>query len=72
MLFRSSRYFESMFPGIVFPAMLLTIICLVATVLIYRRTPEIAGRISRGVFIAIITIGVIIGIVIAYFIALIN
>ncbi|MFQ9613837.1 MAG: hypothetical protein ACLRY8_00120 [Clostridium butyricum] len=39
------------------PAMLLTIICLVATVLIYRRTPDIAG--SRGVFIAIISIGAI-------------
>ncbi|MGU8395423.1 Bax inhibitor-1/YccA family protein [Clostridium perfringens] len=64
-----SRYFESMFPGIVFPAMLLTIICLVATVLIYRRTPDIAGRISRGVFIAIISIGAIylLGMVLSFF-----
>ncbi|MGG5461603.1 Bax inhibitor-1/YccA family protein [Clostridium sp. B9] len=51
-----SRFFENVYPGIVFPAMLLTIICLVATVLIYRRTPEIAGRISKGVFIALISI----------------
>ncbi len=54
-----SRYFENMFPGIVFPAMLITIICLVMTVLIYRRTPEIAGRISKGVFIAIMSIALV-------------
>lgn len=51
-----SRYFETMLPGIVFPAILLTVICLVATVLIYRRTPEIAGRISKGVFIGMISL----------------
>lgn len=51
-----SRFFENIYPGIVFPSILLTIICLVATVLIYRRTPQIAGRISKGVFIALISI----------------
>ncbi|MDZ5252110.1 Bax inhibitor-1/YccA family protein [Clostridium sp. LIBA-8841] len=64
-----SRYFESMFPGIVFPAILLTIICLVATVLIYRRTPEVAGRIRKGVFIAIISIAAIylLGMILSFF-----
>ncbi|MDZ4994683.1 hypothetical protein GNF80_17275 [Clostridium perfringens] len=64
-----SRYFESIFPGIVFPAILLTIICLVATVLIYRRTPEIAGRIRKGVLIGIISIAAIylVGMILSFF-----
>lgn len=64
-----SRYFENIFPGIVFPAILLTIICLVATVLIYRRTPEIAGRIRKGVLIGIISIAAIylVGMILSFF-----
>lgn len=64
-----SRYFENVFPGIVFPAILLTIICLVATVLIYRRTPEIAGRIRKGVLIGIISIAAIylVGMILSFF-----
>lgn len=64
-----SRYFENVFPGIVFPAILLTIICLVATVLIYRRTPEIAGRIRKGVLIGVISIAAIylVGMILSFF-----
>lgn len=51
-----SRYFETIYPGIVFPAIMLTIFSVVATLLIYRRTPQIAQRISKGVFIAMLAL----------------
>lgn len=64
-----SRAFENMFPGIVFPAILLTIACLVVTVLVYRRSPNIAGRISKGVLIAMLSIGLVylLGMILSFF-----
>ena len=47
-----SRLADLSFPGIVFPAMALTLALTLATLLIYRRTPEIAGKIAKGVMIA--------------------
>lgn len=47
-----SKLADLKFPGIVFQAILLTLALTLATLLIYRRTPAIAGKIARGVMIA--------------------
>lgn len=47
-----SKIADLKFPGIVFPAILLTLALTLATLLIYRRTPSIAGKITKGVMIA--------------------
>lgn len=54
-----SRAFENIFGGIVFPAILLTICCLVVTLFIYRRSQSLADRMRKGVFIAILSIGLV-------------
>lgn len=51
-----SRLFENMYPGIVFPAIMLTIAAAVMTLLVYRRSPNIADRIRKGVIIAMLAI----------------
>ena len=64
-----SRYFETLYPGIVFPAIMLTIFAVVATLIIYRRTPTVADRIRKGVFIAMIALGLtyLVGFVLSFF-----
>lgn len=51
-----SRYFETIYPGIVFPAIMLTLFAVVATLIIYKRTPTIAERMRKGVFIAMLAL----------------
>lgn len=48
--------FESIYPGIVLPAILLTLLSVLGTLIIYRRTPVIADKIRKGVFIAMFAI----------------
>lgn len=48
--------FEYAYPGIVLPAILLTLLSVVGTLIIYRRTPGIADKIRKGVFIAMFAI----------------
>ena len=52
-----SKIADLKFPGIVFPTILITLALTLATLLIYRRTPEIAGKITKGVMIA--TLGIL-------------
>ncbi len=48
--------FESAYPGIVLPAILLTLLSVLGTLIIYRRTPVIADKIRKGVLIAMFSI----------------
>ena len=48
--------FESIYPGIVLPAILLTLLSVLGTLIIYRRTPVIADKIRKGVLIAMFAI----------------
>ncbi|MBU3105484.1 Bax inhibitor-1/YccA family protein [Clostridium gasigenes] len=47
-----SKLADLKFPGIVVSAILLTLALTLATLLIYRRNPAVAGKITRGVMIA--------------------
>ncbi|GAA0070089.1 Bax inhibitor-1/YccA family protein [Clostridium sardiniense] len=64
-----SQLFNAMYPGIVLPAIMLTIVAVVVTVTIYGKRPSIAERTRKGVMIAIGTIIItsLIGIVLMWF-----
>ncbi|WP_010293214.1 Bax inhibitor-1/YccA family protein [Clostridium senegalense] len=51
-----SMVMESNYPGIVFSATCLTFAVAIATLLIYRRTPTLAGKIRKGVTIGITSV----------------
>lgn len=51
-----SRLFDYVYPGIVIPAIALTIVAVIMTILIYGRKPRLAHRTSKGVMIALSTI----------------
>ncbi|AQM60369.1 Bax inhibitor-1/YccA family membrane protein [Clostridium baratii] len=51
-----SKLFNMMYPGIVLPAILLTIVCVAVTLIVFGRNPSIADRTRKGVMIALITI----------------
>ncbi|MPQ45170.1 Bax inhibitor-1/YccA family protein [Clostridium tarantellae] len=53
-----SRIFENIYPGIVFPAIILTLVAVVITLLIYRSAPSIADKIRKTVIISMLTIGI--------------
>lgn len=57
MLGSFSMFMEFRYPGIVFSAICLTLAVAIATLLIYKRTPSIAGKIRKGVTIGVISIG---------------
>ena len=64
-----SKFFNNFYPGIVLPAILLTIVAVLVTVFIYGKRPSIADRTRKGVMIALTTIVVtsLIGIVLSWF-----
>lgn len=64
-----SKLFNNIYPGIVLPAILLTIVAVLVTVTIYGRKPSIADRTRKGVMIGLTTIVVtsLIGIVLSFF-----
>lgn len=64
-----SKFFNNFYPGIVLPAILLTIVAVFLTVFIYGKRPSIADRTRKGVMIAITTIVVtsLIGVLLSYF-----
>ena len=64
-----SSIFETKYPGIVMSAVMLTFTAVAGTLMIYRQTPEIAGRIRKGVIIATFAIFVayILGLVCSLF-----
>lgn len=64
-----SKLFNMMYPGIVLPAILLTIVCVLVTLIVFGRNPSIADRTRKGVMIALTTIIVtsVIGIILSFF-----
>lgn len=64
-----SQLFNAMYPGIVLPAIMLTIVAVVVTVVIYGKRPSLAERTRKGVMIAMGTIIItsLIGIVLRWF-----
>ncbi|AIY84308.1 MAG: Bax inhibitor-1/YccA family protein [Clostridium baratii] len=64
-----SKLFNMMYPGIVLPAILLTIVCVFVTLIVFGRNPSIADRTRKGVMIALITILAtsVIGIILSFF-----
>lgn len=51
-----SQLFNTMYPGVVLPAIMLTIVAVVVTVAIYGKRPSLAERTRKGVMIALGTI----------------
>lgn len=51
-----SRLFNYIYPGIVLPAIALTIVAVIVTVLVYGKKPSLAKRTGKGVMIALLTI----------------
>lgn len=54
-----SRLMEFRFPGVVLSAICLTIAVAISTLLIYRRTPTLAGKVRKGVVIATVSIALV-------------
>ncbi|MEG1002222.1 Bax inhibitor-1/YccA family protein [Clostridium sp.] len=64
-----SQLFNQMYPGIVLPAILLTMVCVIVTLIIYGKKPSLAERTRKGVMIGLVTILAtsLIGIVLSFF-----
>lgn len=65
-----SQFFErAVGGGIVVPAILLTLVCVIVTLAIYGRNPSIADRTRKGVMIGLVTVLLtsLIGIVLSFF-----
>ena len=64
-----SKFFNNIYPGIVLPAIMLTIVAVLVTLVIYGKKPSLAERTRKGVMIAMGTIIItsLIGIVLSWF-----
>ena len=60
-----SKLFNNFYPGVVLPAIILTIVAVLITLAVYGKKPSLAGRTRKGIMIAMGTIVVtsLIGIV---------
>lgn len=64
-----SKLFNNFYPGVVLPAIILTIVAVLITLAVYGKKPSLAGRTRKGIMIAMGTIVVtsLIGIVLSFF-----